>query len=425
MALFGFSDISFDANVVSKIGPLGKLVGSEFEKNTYRYPLDIGNADKGHYLMIYIRQQDRSSFKTGTFAGGNNAFSAAADNLQKKAKAEIQGGLQAAQNKLNTAVGGDLLSKVNTSNLGGTVSGFLGNAYNGVVGGINNLFGQTGVTFGGSSALTQSVIDTSIKKITNQSFLKITSLTTDAIALYMPDSLSYTYSQSYDQMELGNELGGKMLAAGSSAVDAYNAGKGPDGSMIKGGASAVNSLGTSIRNEGAKLGSEAIGGLIGENTARLGFTAVTGTVRNPMLEMIYKSPNFRTFSFDFVFYPRDEKEALEVQRIVERLRFHQAPELAKNASGFLIPPSEFDIKFYYGGTQNPNIPPISTCVLETINVDYAPNGFSAYEVPNESQPSLGRTGMPVAMKVSLGFKETTYLTKSDFRWNEGNSQAKN
>ena len=83
------------------------------------------------------------------------------------------------------------------------------------------------------------------------------------------------------------------------------------------------------------------------------------------------------------------------------------------------------IKFYYGGTQNPNIPPISTCVLETINVDYAPNGFTAYEVPNETQPSLGRTGMPVAMKVSLGFKETTYLTKSDFRWNEGNSQAKN
>jgi hypothetical protein len=148
-------------------------------------------------------------------------------------------------------------------------------------------------------------------------------------------------------------------------------------------------------------------------------------VRNPMLEMIYKSPNFRTFSFDFVFYPRDEKEALEVQRIVERLRFHQAPELAKGASGFLRPPSEFDIKFYYGGTQNPNIPPISTCVLETINIDYAPNGFSAYEVPNESQPSLGRTGMPVAMKVSLSFKETTYLTKSDFRWNEGNSQAKN
>jgi hypothetical protein len=420
MALFGFSDISFDTNVISKIGPLGKLVGGQFDKNTYRYPLDIGNADKGHYLMIYIRQQSRTNFKTGTFAGGQNAFAAAANDLQNKAKAEIQGGLQAAQNKLNTAIGGDLLNKVNTSNLGGTISGFLGDAYNGVVGGINNLFGQTGITFGGNSALTKSVIDTSIKNITNKSFLQTTQLTTDAIALYMPDSLSYTYSQSYDQMEIGNELGGKILAAGGSVAEGFKSGKDTSDALRK----AVDSGLDVGRNEAVSKGFEIGGDLTGsKNTARLGFTAFTGMVRNPMLEMIYKSPNFRTFSFDFIFYPRDEKEALEVQRIVERLRFHQAPE--KAAGAFLMPPSEFDIKFYYGGTQNPNIPPISTCVLETINIDYAPNGFSAYEVPNESQPSLGRTGMPVAMKVSLAFKETTYLTKSDFRWNEGNSQAKN
>lgn len=420
MALFGFSDISFDTNVISKIGPLGKLVGSQFDKNTYRYPLDIGNADKGHYLMIYIRQQSRTNFKTGTFSGGDKSFASAANDLQNKAKVEIQGGLQAAQNKLNTAVGGDLLNKVNTSNLGGTISGFLGDAYNGVVGGINNLFGQTGVTFGGSSTLTKSVIDTSIKNITNKSFLQTTQLTTDAIALYMPDSLSYTYSQSYDQMELGNELGGKILAAGGSVAEGFKSGKDTSDALRK----AVDSGLDVGRNEAVSKGFEIGGDLTGsKNTARLGFTAFTGMVRNPMLEMIYKSPNFRTFSFDFIFYPRDEKEALEVQRIVERLRFHQAPE--KAAGAFLMPPSEFDIKFYYGGTQNPNIPPISTCVLETINIDYAPNGFSAYEVPNESQPSLGRTGMPVAMKVSLAFKETTYLTKSDFRWNEGNSQAKN
>jgi hypothetical protein len=419
MALFGFSDISFDTNVVSRIGPLAKLVGSQFEKNTYRYPLDIGNADKGHYLMIYVRQQSRTKFKSGTFDGGDKSFAAAATNLQNKAKVEIQNGLQAAQNKLNTAVGGDLLNKINTSNLGGTISGFLGDAYNGVVGGINNLFGQTGVTFGGSSALTKSVIDTSIKNITNKSFLQTTQLTTDAIALYMPDSLSYTYSQSYDQMELGNELGGKILAAGGSIAEGFKSGKDTSDAYIK----AVDAATKAARNEVGSTIAGAAGKLGGENTARLGFTAFTGMVRNPMLEMIYKSPNFRTFSFDFIFYPRDEKEALEVQRIVERLRFHQAPERAEGA--FLRPPSEFDIKFYYGGTQNPNIPPISTCVLETINIDYAPNGFSAYEVPNESQPSLGRTGMPVAMKVSLGFKETTYLTKEDFRFNEGTSQAKN
>jgi hypothetical protein len=111
-------------------------------------------------------------------------------------------------------------------------------------------------------------------------------------------------------------------------------------------------------------------------------------------------------------YPRSEQEALQVQNIISRLRFHQAPELVSGSGGFfLYPPSELDISFYYNGSVNPNIPKISTCVLETIDVDYAPNGFSAYEVPGESAASVGRTGMPVAVRLSLQFKETEYLVK--------------
>jgi len=305
MALFGFSDISFEKNIVGRNGPLGALAGSQFERNTYRYPLDIGNSDKGHYLMIYIKQQDRSSFKTGTFSGGIDGFSSALDSLQKDAKTKIQNSIRSAQNKIGTAVGGDLLNKVNAGaneinsaagGIIGSIAGFANEAYNSVVGGINNLFGQTGVTFGGNSAQTQALIDTSIKNITNQSFLKTTTLTTDAIALYMPDGLTYTYSQSYDQMELGNELGGKVLAAGGSAAEAFNSGQSTSQALAKAAASG----GTSAKYEAADLVRKGAGGLVGENTARLGFTAVTGAVRNPMLEMIYKSPNFRTFTFDFV-----------------------------------------------------------------------------------------------------------------------------
>jgi hypothetical protein len=85
----------------------------------------------------------------------------------------------------------------------------------------------------------------------------------------------------------------------------------------------------------------------------------------------------------------------------------------------MIPPSEFDISFYYNGELNPNIPKISTCVMESMDVDYAPNGFSAYEVPGESA-KMGRTGMPVAIRMSLQFKETEIMTKTSF-----NNQAYN
>jgi hypothetical protein len=114
-----------------------------------------------------------------------------------------------------------------------------------------------------------------------------------------------------------------------------------------------------------------------------------------------------------MFYPRSQKEGKEVQDIIDRLRFHQAPEVAQGGTGgfFMVPPSEFDISFYYNGQVNPNIPKISTCVLEQLSVDYAPNGFSAYEVPGQAA-TMGGTGMPVATRLSLQFKETEIVTKT-------------
>jgi len=420
MALFGFSDIEFNKGSEVRKGPLSKLVDNQFQKTTFRYPLDIGNYDKAHYMVIYIREQKASSFG-GTNRADETLFSFQDEQNQKKALNQLQ---SSQTSSASSSFGSEILGKINSglgqinSATGGAFSGLtsaLGKFAGSVSSGVDNIFGQTSVKFGGESAASQAIIDNSIKKITNNSFLKTTFLTKDAIALYMPDTLQYTYAQSYDQLSLGGELGGQALAAGASAAEAFKS---------ESGIAALSSAGASLLKSGSlfvgKKISETAGSLgVGAGTAQVGFTAAFGAVQNPMLEMIYKSPNFRSFQFDFSFYPRDEREALEVQRIIERLRFHQAPELAKGAGGFLIPPSEFDIKFYYGGHQNPNIPPISTCILTSIDVNYAPNGFSSYEIPGENAPALGRTGMPVAIQLLLQFQETSYLTKNDFKNDSG------
>ena len=123
------------------------------------------------------------------------------------------------------------------------------------------------------------------------------------------------------------------------------------------------------------------------------------------------SPSFRTFRFEFMFYPRSTKEGEDVIKIIETFRFHQAPEVLPGSNGFfMIPPSEFGIKFYNNGKENPNIPNIAQCVMESLNVDYAPQGFSAYETLS-SGPAKGGTGMPVAIRLSMQFKETEIRTK--------------
>jgi hypothetical protein len=221
----------------------------------------------------------------------------------------------------------------------------------------------------------------------------------------MPDTLAFDYQQSYSSLETGKGLAAGLSAAAVSAAEAYKSGQG--------GAGIVRNVSPFIVQALSNLPG------FGSDFARAQIFGALQLVQNPRLELLYTRPNFRSFRFDFNFFPRDEKEALEIQNILQRLRFHQAPEIKSGSGGyFLVPPSEFDIKFYYNGQINPNIDPVSSCVLSDINIDYSPGGpFVAYESLNEQKPSLGRTGMPVNIRLSLGFTETLYKTKDNYKSN--------
>lgn len=114
-----------------------------------------------------------------------------------------------------------------------------------------------------------------------------------------------------------------------------------------------------------------------------------------------------------MFYPRSKKEAIEILDIIDSFTFHQAPEILSSSFGrYLVPPSEFEIEFRYNGGINPNIPKVAPCVLTSISVDYAPSGFASYEtLMSANKPERGGTGMPVAIRMDLSFKETRIITK--------------
>ena len=383
MALFSFTDLRFKTATRSGFGAVGNLVGDrKYDTQLLRYPADLGSSDKGHYMVIHINTQVKTQFESNLsgdkptivqnggvppiYSSIGKVGSGAVDLIGITDK--ISGG--ALTNVATKA--GTLIEKLDTF-------------------GIRNGLGQIGSNVTGNRSASE-ILSSGARTIQR---------TTETIALYMPDTLNFTYNQQYDSTSLTGDLAA-AISAGASAVDALKAG----GATVDGAVGVGSNLTPFIMN--------AVAQRSGSGLLRAGFAAITGTVQNPMLEMLYSSPSFRSFRFDFMFYPRDEKEAEEVQKILDSLRFHQAPEIASEGSGFfLIPPSEFDIKFYYNGKENVNIPQISTCVLETIDVDYAPNGFSAYEVPGENVPKLGRTGMPVAIRLSLGFKETEILTKAN------------
>ena len=77
------------------------------------------------------------------------------------------------------------------------------------------------------------------------------------------------------------------------------------------------------------------------------FNKVFGRSANPYLEVMFQTPELRSFNYSFTFAPTSRKEQEEVRDIIKLFRFHQALEARSNASLFLILPSTFDIMYMY------------------------------------------------------------------------------
>ena len=365
-------------------GPLGDLYSNQQSTNLLKYPIDLGDkADRGHYMVFYIKKQP---------VGVNNqkVSGVSTDIMSSTDFVSNRGSMSPTQT----------ISSAATSIVTQLFSAVFGNSS-----------ATAGQVFQNNSASTSKLIQSSLKNKQGASaFLdstRKTIMTKDTIALYMPDTLMYSYNQSYETLSPGKSALGQV---GASITDLVSE-KGDN--AIKNFAASAGALGA-IGIQNLLSGKNASGSLNNDATKLAIYKAIGGIV-NPMLEVIYSAPSFRQFRFDFSFFPRSRTEALMVQNIIERLRFHQAPDTyTTSGAPILIPPSEFDIRFYYAGKINPNIDSIGNCVLKTIDVNYSPNGFQAYEIPGDDSPRWGGTGMPVEIQLSLSFEETVILTKSDF-----------
>ena len=59
MSLFNLTDVKFTKSDNRTFEPLSM---QNYEHNLLRYPIDLGNADKGHYMMIHINRQEKTAY---------------------------------------------------------------------------------------------------------------------------------------------------------------------------------------------------------------------------------------------------------------------------------------------------------------------------------------------------------------------------
>lgn len=174
----------------------------------------------------------------------------------------------------------------------------------------------------------------------------------------------------------------------------------------------VNQVGNGVTSELVTLGKNAgISALVnripGVNASTADLLAEERMALNPKKEVMFKGIGFRQFSFQYSFAPKNELESRTVNEIIETLRYYSLPEISP-AKFFYFFPSEFDISFMFGSKDNPNIPKITTCVLQRVGVNYSPNSGVWATLPN---------GAPVSIDLTLEFQELEIIDRTRV-WNK-------
>lgn len=229
-------------------------------------------------------------------------------------------------------------------------------------------FSDTGYTIPFRTTLTDTF---------NQNFLsppRYTRRIKESIALHMPNGgLVFTEPNVYEEVSMtalaGNIVGGVLNTL-----------------LPTEGTLQSRTEGLNLRN--------SIGSVISTGSQLLGFPV------NPRVEVLFSTRPQRQWVFEVFMLPRSETEAATVKQIIQTIRYYAAPEITTSGF-FFIPPAEFDITFFFNGEENQNLPRINTCVLERIDVDYAP----------EATYSTFRDGQPIAVRMSLAFREVEILHK--------------
>lgn len=244
-------------------------------------------------------------------------------------------------------------------------------------------------------------------------------VTTGAIALYIPGNLVVQYSMNYEEPSLGFILG--TLFADNSLQALGNIGKEALGSLVR-----DEALVSTIRNLAKNLESvRPYEQTFGETLEKAVYAKV-GVAENPFKQIMFNGLGFRKFTFTFTMIPRNQRESTVINSIVEAFKYHMHPEeQIKETTGnftsagrFFVAPSDFDIEFYRIVKKSENsskydldestvfenhfLFAISTCVLTDMSVDYtpAPEGFISHH-----------DGSPLGVKIQLNFTETEILTK--------------
>jgi len=169
------------------------------------------------------------------------------------------------------------------------------------------------------------------------------------------------------------------------------------GEAIQGGL-VNNAIASAIINSFG--GNVSVGDLLSRNSEG-------GLTLNPNMELLFRGPQLRTFTFNFQLSPRNETESQVIKDIIRTFKTTMAPRRQGSAAGpgvFLKTPDIFQLKFKKGGGDHPFLFSMKPTALTNMQVSYTGSGtYATYH-----------DGTPVLTNMSLTFSEMAPIYNEDY-----------
>ena len=139
----------------------------------------------------------------------------------------------------------------------------------------------------------------------------------------------------------------------------------------------------------------------------------SGQILNPNMELLFGGVQLRSFSFEFDFAPRDEKESLEIKNIIRALKITMNAKngsLDENSSGlFIKSPDVYQLTYKTGKKNHQFLHKFKPMALNGMAVNYTGAGtYATYD--NTS---------PISLKMSLDFQELNPIYSEDYNTGDG------
>ena len=371
------------AGVVGSALNRGEVTASEgikpkLDPKAYTFPLDVTNSDQGlgnhgHYILFFINEQENSKISFG----GKNLKASGEKNVDK---AKSQSGVADKVTVPVSKAAGTSQERV-VNKLGGDQ----------VIEGISKAFNL-------DDELNPNKGSVYSESNSAQVTRKGTTRLDTAIALYMPPTVSVTYTANYTDTPIGS---GAAAAARAFASDSFK-----DAAGVLASDEVTADLVDGLKK--AALGT--VGAVPGMEGTRELYEMNQGYIMTNRMELAFKGLPKRGFQYTFKMIPKSEQEAEEVRKIVTAFKMNMLPEGMGSGEkqGFtgknLKIPNTFDIKYMFVGRENQYLNKISTCVLETMNVTYGGDRYKTFDGNEKGAP-------PVETTITLNFKEMELITK--------------